>query len=71
VLYPAKGEPIVRHETRGTWEYVYDTDDGHHKYLHRECDAVEEDGYCVMCGAACPTIWTAQYGRPMDWPHTA
>lgn len=58
MLRPVNGEPIVRDAVRGTWEYVYDEDDGHHKYLHRECDAIEENGHCVMCGAPSPTIWT-------------
>jgi hypothetical protein len=72
VLYPVKGEPIVRSERRGRWEYVKDTDDGHHKYLHMDCDAIcDADGHCVMCGSPGPgsTGWT--YRTEMKWPHTA
>ena len=59
MLYPVNGEPIVTDAYGGQWEYCHDTDDGHNKYLHRSCDAVcDPDGYCVMCGAPCPTIWT-------------
>lgn len=59
MLYPMPGEPLVRGGVRGTWEYVFDTDDHKPKYLHRECDAVAEDGRCIMCGAPSPTLWTS------------
>ena len=59
MLLPVDGEPIVEGGPMGTWEYVFDTDDGHHKYLHRECDAMcTREGFCVMCGSPSPTIWT-------------
>ncbi len=56
-LIPVANEPIIRSSTRGTWEYLYDTETGKHVYLHVECDMVEEGGHCVGCGAPCPTIW--------------
>ena len=57
-LIPVANEPIIRSSTRGTWEYVFDTEDRMHKYLHRECDMTEENGHCIGCGAPCPTLWT-------------
>jgi hypothetical protein len=59
MLREMPNEPIVDGGQRGRWEYVYDTDDGHHKYLHLNCDAIcDREGHCVMCGAPSPTIWT-------------
>ena len=60
MLVAVAGEEIVRHETRGRWEYVKDTQTGWRGYLHMDCDALTtNEGYCVMCGAPCPTMWTA------------
>ena len=72
MIYPVKGEPIVRSDSRGRWEYVMDTDDKRHKYLHMDCDAVcDENGYCVMCGAAGPSSDGWWHRTAMKWPHTA
>jgi hypothetical protein len=59
MLYPVKGEPIVTDSHGTQWEYVYDKEMARHTYLHRACDTVcDKEGYCIMCGAPCPTIWT-------------
>lgn len=56
-LVPVPGEPIIRCERRGLWEYVRDTLTGWSGYLHLDCDAIESGGHCVLCGAPCPTLW--------------
>lgn len=59
MLDPVKGEPIVTDAYGGRWEYVHDTDDGHNKYLHCNCDAVcNREGFCIRCNAPCPTVWS-------------
>lgn len=59
MIEAVENEPIVRSETRGRWEYVRDTETKWQGYLHMDCDALtDNEGYCVMCGAPCPTIWT-------------
>ena len=58
MLLPVPNEPIV--ESNGQrWEYVYDTNEKTRGYLHLNCDAMTcRNGYCLMCGKPCPTIWT-------------
>jgi len=58
MLRPVKNEPIID-DNGSRWEYVYDTVKRRHYYLHLNCDCTtDEKGYCYMCKAPCPTIWT-------------
>ncbi len=58
MLTAVENEPVVESKTRGSWQYVCDTETKAQTYLHLDCDAVVgDDGRCLMCGAACPTIW--------------
>jgi hypothetical protein len=60
LVRPVPGEPLVTDSHGTRWEYVFDAEDGHHKYLHRACDAVcDREGYCIMCGAPSPILWTS------------
>jgi hypothetical protein len=61
MLISVKGEPIIRDERRGRWEYVKDTVDNWRGYLHMDCDSITDDtGHCIMCGAPCPTLWNME-----------
>jgi len=43
--------PRKRIETRtGRWEYCYDTEEQRHVYLHVDCDAIAENGRCILLG---------------------
>ena len=59
MLIPVKNEPIV--ERQGSrWEYCFDTETKERLYLHLNCDSTtDKEGYCIMCGSACPTIWSS------------
>lgn len=62
MLVAVENEPIVK-TGWGRWEYVRDTKTGWRGYLHLDCDVVEDqDGYCIMCGAPCPTIQSSVEG---------
>jgi len=52
-------ESIVDYGIRGKWVYCHDSEDGHGKYVHLDCDSVEDiSSHCVMCGKPSPTIWS-------------
>ena len=68
MLIAVENEPIVRSESRGTWEYCRDTKTGWRGYLHKNCDALtDNDGLCVMCGAPAPHMWSMMKHTKDGW----
>jgi len=55
MLIPVENEPIIEYDGQ-RWEYVFDTEEKKHYYLHKNCDCLTDDqGYCLLCGKASPT----------------